>query len=87
MMSAANSTLKEECGNRERFERVACRSFDRLSVTLERGEARVCVFSCAGWVGVGLGPGDSASQAPVRETWSSAARYQQRILKRLYENK
>lgn len=60
VMSAAKSTLKEECGNRERFERVACRSFDRLSVTLERGEAGVCVFSCAGWVGVGLGPGSSA---------------------------
>lgn len=61
VMSAANSTLKEEYGNRERFERVACRSFDHLSVTLERGEAWVCVFSCAGWVSVGFGPGGSVS--------------------------
>lgn len=46
MMSAANSALKEECGNEERFERVACRSFDHLSVTRERGEERlVFVFS------------------------------------------
>lgn len=38
MMSAANRTLKEECGNGE--------SFDHLSVPLERGEERlVFVFS------------------------------------------
>lgn len=47
VMSAANSGLKEECGNGE--------SFDHLSVTRERrGETGVCVLSCAGWVGAGL---------------------------------
>lgn len=32
-VSPANNTLKEDCGNGEKFERVVCWSFDQLSVT------------------------------------------------------
>lgn len=53
-VSPANNTLKEECGNGEKFERVVCWSFDQLSVTFGRRETWVCVFSCARWLGVSL---------------------------------
>lgn len=90
MMSAANSALKEECGNEERFERVACRSFDHLSVTRERGEERRDLCLCFQLCRVGRcwsWPGKQRFVGTRTETWSSDPRYQQRILKRFYESR
>lgn len=53
-VSPANNTLKEGCGNGEKFERVVCWSFDQLSLTLGRRETWVCIFICARWLGISL---------------------------------
>lgn len=53
-VSPAQSTSRGACGNGEKLGRVVCWSFDQLSVTAGRREARVCVLSCAGRLGLSL---------------------------------
>lgn len=86
-VSTANTALKEDCGNGEKFERVVCWSFDQLSATIGRRETWVCVFSCARWLGVSLARKAAFRGNPAWGIVNSDTLNQQRSLKRFHESK